>query len=165
MSDYITIQLTKGYETTIDSIDADLALYKWCTLKRRGRCYAIRSYSFNGKMHYELLHRVILTRILGRPLEKGEIVDHIDNDQPLDNRRSNIRLATHSQNISNSRMRDNNKSGYKGVTWVKSKNKWRAEIMVNYKHIHLGYFTDIKEAAKAYADASIKYHGEFGRLE
>lgn len=66
---------------------------------------------FNGVR--KKAHRIVLERMLGRPLEKGELVDHINRDK-LDNRRSNLRLADKSINAINTEFRGN-KSGYRGV--------------------------------------------------
>ena len=55
-------------------------------------------------------------------------------------------------------MKKNNTSGYTGVNWSEEKGKWHAKIGCNYKRIHLGYFSDIKDAFRAYEKARIKYH-------
>ena len=54
-----------------------------------------------------------------------------------------------------------NKAGYKGVGWARRESKWRARITINKKETHIGYFTDVIEAAKAYDKMAIKLHGEF----
>jgi hypothetical protein len=91
------------------------------------------------------------------------IVDHIDGN-PRNNCLNNLRATDHQGNNYNSGMRKNNSSGYKGVTWHRSHNKWCAKIGVGNRRIYLGYFTCKYEAAKAYNDAAIKYHGEFAKL-
>ncbi len=58
----------------------------------------------------------------------------------------------------------NNKSGFKGVCWYKARNKWICYITAMNKRIHLGYFTDKVEAAKAYNAAAKKHFGEFAWL-
>jgi hypothetical protein len=55
-----------------------------------------------------------------------------------------------------------NTSGYKGVSWHKLHNKWIAQISVDNKSIHLGYFNDPEQAYAAYRNASLTYHQEFG---
>lgn len=87
-------------------------------------------------------------------------LDHIDND-PSNNRISNLREASVSQNGANSRISKNNKAGFKGV-YQRGK-KYRAQIMVLRKKINLGTFNTAEEAASAYADAAIMYFGEFAR--
>lgn len=158
----LTIKLTKGRETVVDSDDADLATIKWYALTKKNarRVYACR----DDKNTRQLIHRVILERILGRPLEAKEQVDHRDGDG-LNNRRENLRLATASENQRNQHRDRTNTSGFKGACWDKSVNRWKATIKVNRKCIHLGRFDTPEEAHAAYCAAAIKYHGEFARLE
>jgi hypothetical protein len=90
-------------------------------------------------------------------------VDHI-NGNTLDNRRSNLRVCTHAENMRNRRKNSNSSSGYKGVFWDNHYKKWSSYIRVNNKRIYLGRFDDSKVAYEAYVAASKKYHGEFGRI-
>jgi hypothetical protein len=92
----------------------------------------------------------------------GLVIDHINADG-LDNRHANLRLATVAQNAANSRPRKS-RAGLKGVTFAKGKNRWRASIVANGSRIHLGYFRDPRDAAKAYDAAAKKYFGEFAYL-
>ncbi len=94
---------------------------------------------------------------------KGFQTDHI-NRIPLDNRCSNLRVATSSQNGMNQGIRSDNTSGYKGVSWNKWHYKWEVRIKLNGKKIYLGYYTDIHDAARVYNKASLKYHGKFGQV-
>lgn len=103
------------------------------------------------------LHRFVMNA------PKGSVVDHIDHDT-LNCQKSNLRICTHAQNMLNRRVYKNNKTGFKGVEWRPEKNKFVARIRADNKKIHLGYFTDKVEAAKAYNTAAIKYHGEFANL-
>ncbi len=96
------------------------------------------------------MHRVIMDA------PKGYVVDHI-NGNKLDNRRSNLRIVKHSTNIRNGRIRRNNKSGTQGVNYHRARNQWRAYIMVNYKHINLGWFDNREDAIKARAEGERKY--------
>lgn len=88
-------------------------------------------------------------------------VDHINGD-PSDNRLTNLRAASHQQNIFNGKHRKNNTSGKKGV-YQHANGRWRARIMVNYKMLHLGVFPSIDSAHAAYMNAARKYFGEFVR--
>jgi hypothetical protein len=88
-------------------------------------------------------------------------VDHI-NGNGLDNRESNLRLATSAQNTWNRDKNKNNTTGFKGVTCDKGRGKFRAQIRVNGKHVHLGWFDDPRKAAVAYDSGVRKYHGTFG---
>ncbi len=105
-----------------------------------------------------LAHRLIFFMVTGRWPE-GEI-DHINGD-PSDNRWSNLREATHAENGRNLRKMSHNTSGVPGVSWYARLGKWQAQIQVNRKKIHLGYFTDFEDAVAARRAAEIKYFGEF----
>ena len=90
-------------------------------------------------------------------------VDHI-NQNKLDNRISNLRLATHSQNMRNTPKRSCNSSGIKGVHWRKDIGKWGANIRVSGQLRHLGFFASKEEAATVRAKAAKKYHGELAHI-
>lgn len=90
-------------------------------------------------------------------------IDHVDGDV-TNNRISNLRAATPSENGGNSTRSKNNKSGFKGVSWVKSQGKWSAYIKHNRKRIHLGRFYHLEDAARAYDRAALQHFGEFARL-
>jgi len=87
-------------------------------------------------------------------------IDHINGD-PGDNRISNLREATHGQNLHNQGAYKNNTSGYKGVSWNKGVKKWQALIRHNGKLHYLGIFECPKEAHEEYSKAAEKMHGEF----
>ena len=101
-----------------------------------------------------LLHRVIMDA------KPGEIVDHRNRDV-LDNRRSNLRIATKAQNNANSAPRARNKTGIKGAYWDARRCKWRATITVNKRQLWLGYFDSAVEAGLAYDRAAREAFGEF----
>ena len=67
------------------------------------------------------------------------MVDHV-NGNTLDNRRENLRICSRSENGWNTKIRKNNKSGYRGVSWKKDKNKWVARVSKNRQHIFIGFF-------------------------
>ncbi len=161
-SDCITIPLTHGYSTVIDQVDADLANIKWLThIGRSGRAYARRTIKINGKKHNQWLHKVIYCRMLNL-LIPPRYVDHIDND-PLNNKRTNLREVTQSQNMMNSRKQT--RVAFKGAHFKKTTKKWQSVIKVNGKRIYLGTYQTAEEAHAAYCEASKIYHGEFGRTE
>jgi hypothetical protein len=112
--------------------------------------------SFKGKK------RMLLPRYLLNAPDDME-VDHIDGNR-LNNQKSNLRLATSSQNKMNRGPRSDNKSGYKGVSWHKQKNKWTVRIMANGRYKSLGLFNKIEKAKQAYNEAAQKYHGSFAWL-
>lgn len=93
----------------------------------------------------------------------GEI-DHI-NGNKADNRICNLRCVDHFTNMKNYPLPRNNKSGIIGVSWYKALSKWEAKIQHDGKSIHLGYFDDLDDAAKARKAAEEKYsfHANHGR--
>lgn len=152
------IFLSNGGSTLVSSEDFD-ALTQW-VWSRDTSGYACRMQSFcvDGKRKRKkiLMHR----QIIGAP--KGAIVDHI-NRTPLDNRRENLRLATHSQNCANSSI-VRGLSRYKGVTYYRRDNKWRAELMVNRVHYTLGLYECEEDAAIARDIKALELLGEFAYL-
>lgn len=90
-------------------------------------------------------------------------IDHKNKD-PLDNRFTNLRLASPTENGWNKSKYVNNTSGYKGAYWDKKHNVWVAKIRVNKKLIHIGSFKSAEEAHAAYCSAAIKHAGEFARF-
>lgn len=154
------IELTQGYKALVDDIDFEyLRQFKWGLRdKNRGRLYAARTDGIK-------MHRLIVERQLDRKLETSEYVDHRDRDA-LNNTRSNLRLATRSQNLANrskSPWRVTS-SKFKGVCWDKSRNKWLATIRADKKLIHLGFFDDEILAAKTYDQHALLRFGEFAAL-
>lgn len=97
---------------------------------------------------------------------KGEwppsILDHEDTN-PTNNKFTNLRLATHSGNHGNLAGYANNKSGFKGVSFCKSKGKWEAYISINCRKKSLGRYNSAKEAHAAYVEAAKAHFGEFAR--
>lgn len=158
MFDPFDICLRTGEIASVDPIDADLATMTW-RIGTDG--YARNNTRTGGEVR---LHRLIMERVLGRSIEPKEWVDHVNRNK-LDNRRCNLRMCTQSQNNYNQKRHSNNKSGYKGVSWNKQKNKWQSKIKVEKKLKYLGLFNDPEMAHKAYCEAAIKYHGEFARFE
>ena len=102
------------------------------------------------------MHQIIL------PTDDGFIAEHIHGaESKNDNRKQNLRVATQSQNLMNTRLRTDNTSGVKGVHWRKDTNKWTATIWVNKKCISLGCFDDFDKAVDARKIAEEKYFGTF----
>lgn len=154
------IPLTKGQFAIVDEADyARLASRDWFAWWNPSTktYYAERTqFLGNNKKINVFMHRQILE------LEKGDrrLSDH-ENGATLDNRRRNLRIANRMQNGANSKLRSNNKSGYKGVSWDKRGNLWVARIQVNRRTIHLGSFESKEAAAAAYRAAALLYFGEF----
>ena len=107
------------------------------------------------------VHRIVWKLYYG--VEPREFIDHINGDR-TDNRIENLREANYNENMSNVKKSSKNTSGYKGVSWIKSKKKYRCVLTYNKKSIFLGYFDDPKEAHKVYCEASLKYHKEFSNF-
>lgn len=147
------IPLTKNKVALVDDKDFKyLSQWKW---HYAGSGYAARRDYPSRK--YVYMHRQILK---AQPKQE---VDHINYDT-LDNTRKNIRIVDRSLNMANTKVRSTNTSGFKGVCWDKQRNKWAAEITVNYKSKHLGRFDSKIQAAKVYNEAAKKVFGEFARL-
>lgn len=152
------IPLPCGREAVIDASDAHLVDgLNWSGANRPRTVYVQRTNWDGAKSQIVRLHRVIT----GVP--SGFEVDHINGDG-LDNRRSNLRVVTKSENRLNVRRRLDNSSGVKGVSWNKEKGCWQSYIRSQGKKVHLGYFEDLPAAQRAYARASEKFHGKFGSL-
>jgi hypothetical protein len=157
---YRKIRLTEGKFTLVDQQDFyQLNNFQWCAVKNKSLFYAVRL--INGSNNITKIIS-LHTEIMNPP--KGLLVDHRNRDG-LDNRRSNLRFATRSQNRCNTNL---NKAGcssqYRGVYWHKQKKHWRANLQFEGKWIWLGAFDSEIAAARAYDAAAKKYHGEFARL-
>jgi len=120
-----------------------------------GNSYIVTRY--NNKKYNNKLHRIIMNA----PDDKE--VDHINGDKS-DNRKCNLRLCDRSGNVFNRDKYKINTSGYKGITWNKSHRKWVSRIGINYDRLFLGDFDNKEDAARAYNEAAIKYHGEYAKL-
>jgi hypothetical protein len=103
----------------------------------------------NGRAYYE--HRLAWLYVHGE--FPKYCIDHI-NRNPSDNRICNLRLATQKQNLENQSMNRKNTSGFTGVSWTKSRNRYRATITHNKKQYHLGFFLNAEDASKAYKKAA-----------
>ena len=90
-------------------------------------------------------------------------IDHIDCNG-LNNRWTNLRAATRTENLRNSQLRSDNISGYKGVSYNSARGRWISCIKVGDKNLHLGRFDTPEEAHAAYRVAAEKHFGEFARF-
>ena len=148
------ILLTRGKVALVDDEDyAALSAHKWqCSTKGS----AVRNVRAGGKRTLLYMHRVLLNA------SDDYFVDHI-NGNTLDNRRSNLRLATQAQNQCNRGPQKNNTSGFKGVTFNKRCGAFAAKITVAGKRKFLGYFDTPQAAHTAYCIAAAAHHGAFAR--
>lgn len=155
------IPLTCNRSAIVDADDYEFLMqWNWYALWSRGTqtFYAVRGVKNNkGRTIPFPMHRAVM------PCEPGFVNDHINGDT-LDNRKSNLRCATNSENLCNRRLQSNNTSGFRGVGWVKKDKRWRARLKVDGQEIVLGYFKTAEEAAKAYDEGARKVYGEFARL-
>lgn len=99
-------------------------------------------------------------QILGLSYKDGKEVDHV-NRNGLDNRRANIRIATRKENNRNLGLRSDNKSGFKGISFDRNRNKWFAFSTENGRTIYVGRFNDIVKAKEALDKYRLKNHQEF----
>jgi hypothetical protein len=144
------IGLGNGGVAVVDAEDAEaVAPFHW---HRQSKGY-VATMTGPGGRKMLLLHDLLMAPPIGFE------VDHVDGD-PLNNRRRNLRIATHQANqVNRKRLHPRNKSGVRGV--YRGKNGiWRACIMVNRRQIHLGSFVDLNEAAEARRAAELHYWGE-----
>lgn len=151
-------ELTLGRGPKVALVDDDwyemLTAIKWASCGRYAQAY-VGDVNVQGNK-YEKMHRLIIDA------PKGMEVDHI-NGNKLDNRVSNLRVCTKSQNQCNRGAPSDGKSKYKGVCWFKITGSWKADISVNKKRTFLGYFDSEIDAAEAYNKAAIELHGEFAK--
>lgn len=142
------------HEFIIDKEDYPrVRMFRWSLFKARERIYCSASIRRSGAI---LLHRLITSF-------EHELIDHINND-PKDNRKVNLRAATHAQNMRNGKVQKNNKLGLKGVRWRARQRQFEANIWHNNKSIYLGLFKTKEVAALAYNEAALRYFGEFAKL-
>lgn len=150
--DMKTIPLTKGKLAIVDDDDYDwiLSMGKW---NASGR-YAMKHSSRKTGKKPIWMHREIINA------PKGKQVDHINGNR-FDNRKSNLRLATQTENNWNTCTRKDNTTGYKGVCYRPKFKDYVAYINVNGKRIHLKTYRNVEDAIKARKEAELKYHGDF----
>jgi hypothetical protein len=146
-----TIPLTQGKRTEIDDADMDVvSRHSWSF----GTGYA--QSKIRGKL-------VRLHRFLMNPPD-GLTVDHIDGN-PLNNRRSNLRICDQQKQTWNTRKRKGGQSSkFKGVSWLPGRMIWRAVIKFNGKSKLVGFFASEVEAAFAYNKAAKQYRQEYAAL-
>jgi hypothetical protein len=135
----------------VDAKDFEmLTKWKWCATEA-GYAEAYMRGGRAPKLAY--MHRLIMLP------DPGHEIDHINGDK-LDNRRRNLRVCAHGENMRNQRSAFGS-SRYKGVSWDNLRGKWRAYIVRDSRQVWLGYFDNEADAARAYNDAAFEVHGEF----
>lgn len=154
--------LTKGYVALVDDEDYDYVnQWKWHFTSYMGACRNVPLPHPTSRNHRQTtisLHRTIMNT------PKDMVCDHINGNR-LDNRKSNLRNCSQSENMKNRKINVNNTSGYKGVLWESRKKYWYATIQSNRKRVYLGGgFQSPKDAALLYDKHAKLLHGEFAKL-
>jgi hypothetical protein len=152
-----------GLTTQIDAEDLHLlkcarkqwwipyALNKRSKVTNRAPNFYVSVYTIHNRHIQQLfLHKLVAEQMLGRPLLKGEVVDHISG-QTLDNRRCNLRVVSVRTNATNTQRHRNGHLA--GTTYDKKVKKWKAQIIVDGNNKYLGLFTTKEEAHQAYLQA------------
>ena len=127
-----------------------------------GRGYLKINLYKEGKPSTMKIHKLVAEAFVDNPEDK-KCVDHIDNDK-TNNNWENLRYATHAENARNKSKRANATSTYYGVCFHKKADKWHAQIQIDGRRKHLGYFTDEKEAAAVFNKAAAEFYKEFRKI-
>ena len=120
--------------------------------------YCVKLYK-DGKNINKRIHKLVANEFLDNPLNK-KCVDHQDNNR-LNNNVENLRFASHSENSMNAKISMKNTSGFKGISFNKKTNKWKAHITINGKKQHLGFFEKIEDAVNVRVMKAEEYYGEY----
>ena len=155
------IKLTQKKFALVDDDDYEyLTQWKWYAVQGNTTYYAVRNPS--GKDSHKT-NLIKMHRIIMKPKTEQHI-DHADGNG-LNNRRSNLRKCTRSQNSANGGPKGGT-SKYRGVSWKDNLNKWQAQVQVTFpgqkrKNFHLGYYRTEEAAARAYDEAALSFFKEF----
>lgn len=149
-----TIALSQGFVALVDDEDFEaLSRHRWFVLRSARSAYARRQAAVGGRRVHLLMHRIILDA------PSGMLVDHRNRDG-LDNRRSNLRLCSPTDNARN-RGAIVGASRYKGVAWDKNRGRWQVRLWIGGRQRSMGCFDSEVDAALAYDEAVRRHHGEF----
>jgi hypothetical protein len=152
-----TVPLTQGFVAMVDDADyGRVSAHKWCATRAKTNVYGVRKVRTpEGRTTSQLLHRFVMS-----VTDPAIDVDHKDHDG-LNCQRHNLRKCVRGENDGN-RRKTRGSSQYKGVSWSKSKGRWRACITIQ-RTVHLGYFTEEVQAALAYDAAARTRFGVFAK--
>ncbi len=157
---YVEFGLGNQHFALVDVHDLRVLVSRvWRITRRSHTDYAVTSYRVNGRLATVYMHHFLLDP------PQGKEVHHINGDG-LDNRRSNLVICTHAENMqAQVKHIKTTHSRYKGVTWVKDKAKWSGRITrSDGRRIFLGYFDSEVDGARAYDRAAQAMFGDFARL-
>jgi hypothetical protein len=149
--------------------DPDTGVGIWLvSLSNRAKVGTIAGTSKNQYLNIQYKNKLYKAHRLFWFLQTGQdpgplTIDHIDQN-PLNNKFFNLRLANRSQQQHNKSKPYNNTSGHKGVSWNKTKQKYHAYIKLNGKKIHLGSYKIFEQAVAARQAKELELHGEFSPL-
>lgn len=129
----MVIKIKSGHKILIDKVDLPII---------ENNVFYVTKLGYPQTSKGVTLHRLIMNS------PNGWSIDHINRNK-LDNRRNNLRLVTHRENMMNCKLSKNNKSGVNGVSWSSEYGKWRAYGNRYYKQISLGYFSKLEDATLA----------------
>jgi hypothetical protein len=157
--------MKNGFEAIVDIDDFDrLSKLTWHMAKTTNSKIGYVTYTINN---YDEIKRtcqsIRMHRLVMNVTDPKIQVDHINNN-PLDNRKCNLRLCNAAQNARNTKFRSTNTTGYKGVFLQKRSGRYTSSIGVNKERYYLGIYNTPEQAALAYNEASRKYHGEYGYI-
>jgi len=113
-------------------------------------CLEVKITNIEGKQQNRPIHRLVALAFLPNTENKSDI-DHIDRDS-TNNNLSNLRWATRTENNLNTKLRRDNISGHKGVYWIENRQKYKAEVCINKKNIHIGCYNTLEEAIQGRKD-------------
>lgn len=156
--------LKHGARTQVD--DADFEMLNARRWQYGPGGYAVTNFSRRGaKPRGSSTWQIAMHRLL-LDVAVGVSVDHINRDK-LDNRRVNLRVASMSQQMANTKLNVRNTSGFRGVTKNRKGSTWKATIghkPAKHRKLYLGNFTTAEDAARAYNRAAKKLFGDFAQL-
>lgn len=136
-----------GYEnysiSNLGNVRNDITL-KILKVQNHNDGYKQISLCSNGHKKVYKVHRLVAKEFL-QESQQRRLIDHIDGNK-ANNAVENLRYATHNENNFNTGLKISNKSGVKGVSWDKHRNKWCARIQLNKRGYHLGYFDSLEDA-------------------
>ena len=158
------VPLDKGMYALIDSYNAErVSVYRWRAHWARGTKSYYAATCVPGKGSPRRYHLSMHRFLLG--LEKGDprLGDH-RSGETLNNLMANLRIASRSQNNSNSRVRRGTQSGLKGAKRISKSTRWAAHISIDGVTKHLGAFDTPEQAHECYKQAALKRSGAFCRF-